>query len=169
MNLFWTIVTSSFGAFALTRLFDFVANHRIAVARLRAMLLDLDKCEELAMEYLKLETPKTPAYRMPITLMKDCLSWFAGAGKLKADEMRALHDVVMAAEEVNRCLDLVHEARTREVPDRGLPPGMLRSMAVNSEVGRANLKCQTVVESAPTVRAFANAALLRLDWWREDA
>jgi hypothetical protein len=167
MNTFWTVLTSSLGAFALNRLFDYVASHRAAVARLRSMLLDLNKCEELAREYLEQSSPKAPAYRLPTELMEQCLNWFAGTSKLGEPEMRALHDVVIAANEVNRCLDLVTEVRGKDIPDGPLPAGLRKTQAVSSEINRSRLKCEIVLERAPKVREAASIALERLTLWRE--
>jgi hypothetical protein len=126
------------------------------------MLLDLDKCVEMANEYLQQDSPKAPAYRLPTKLIEDCLAFFAGTEELAAEKMRALHDVLVAASEVNRCLDLVNEVRGRNIPDGPLPAGLRKSQAVSSEVSRARLKCEVVLEHAPKIRQAANAALERL-------
>lgn len=131
---------------------------RLAVARLRAMLLDVDRIEELAVAYLKPASPPFPAYRMPTSLLEGCILWFAEGSKLWPQELRALHQLLGDTQEVNRCLDQAHEARVDAVI---AAPGGPADLLAKSEAARVELKCKNALTNVAKVRGVARGALRR--------
>jgi hypothetical protein len=132
---------------------------RQAASQLQAMLLDVERIEFLAKEYLKPATPKTPAYRMPMSLLEGCIVWFAGGSKMRVEELRPMHHLLGDAQEVDRCLEQAEAARI-EAADRedGSPPHRRKE----AEIARAKVKCENALANAMKVRAATRDVLARL-------
>jgi len=156
-----TFLGTTVAAFALNRLYEAMSSDRKGAARLRATLLDLDKMEECADEYMKPDSPTTPAYRLPTTFLQGALLWFSDGAKLTPEELRELHELYSDAIEVNRCLDQAHAASTAatNAPEFGGHGAVLGAQA---ERNRLPLKCQNVLDQLPKARAAAEAAIKRM-------
>lgn len=130
-----------------------MASDKRGAARLRTMLLDVDKMEECASEYVKKDSPKAPAYRLPTDMLHGCLLWFSDGMKLTPAEIRELHELYSDAMEVNRCLDYTHDVASAGGDNR---------LGMMAQVGRVREKCQNVLVQIPKARAVAKAGIARM-------
>ena len=154
-------VVAAFIAFVMNAYLRWQEKSDKSRALLRGILFEIDHAQECGEAYVQEAADRpiwSPAYRVDSDFMREGLPSLAEHRALRESESRDVHQLLIYANEVNRCLDQIAALTPRIHEDE-------TAKRATRETGRARSKFKRILEQVPLARKAVKQALERLAWF----
>lgn len=165
-------LAATVAAVALNRSIELQKGRAVARAQLRGILLELAHAEHCAQRYFAGAAPDFAAafaavvYRVATQYLGSSVEFLAAGGTLRRGEAELIHRFYIEADETNKALDALAAVAGLSTEGRGELTAMvtLRQMGTQALVRQ---QFEILRQDLPAARAAAEAALVRLSWFKQ--